>query len=79
VFLLEDVAPINNAAEQVLRPAILWRKGCFGIRSPAGSRFVGVAVAAEMTSIGKNLLLVLNRDAQTAHDVGIGSSASVGS
>ena len=39
---------------------------------------VGVAVAAEMTSIGEELLLKLNWNVRTAHDVGIGNSASVG-
>jgi transposase len=34
------VAPTNNAAEQALRPAVLWRKGSFGTHAPAGSRFV---------------------------------------
>jgi transposase len=34
------VAPTNNAAEQALRPAVLWRKGSFGTHSAAGSRFV---------------------------------------
>jgi transposase len=34
------VEPTNNAAEQALRPAVLWRKGSFGTHSPAGSRFV---------------------------------------
>lgn len=36
----EGVEPTNNAAERALRPAVLWRKGCFGTRSDAGSRFV---------------------------------------
>lgn len=36
----EGVEPTNNAAERALRPAVLWRKGCFGTRSEAGSRFV---------------------------------------
>jgi transposase len=31
--------PTNNAAEQSLRKAVLWRKGCFGTRSTAGSLF----------------------------------------
>jgi transposase len=35
----EGVEPTNNAAEQALRPAVLWRKGSFGTHSPAGSRF----------------------------------------
>jgi hypothetical protein len=35
----ERVEPRNNAAEQALRPAVLWRKGCFGAhRCPCGSR-----------------------------------------
>jgi transposase len=33
------VEPTNNAAERALRPAVLWRKGCFGTQSVAGSRF----------------------------------------
>lgn len=32
--------PTNNAAERALRSAVLWRKGCFGTQSDAGSRFV---------------------------------------
>jgi transposase len=34
------VEPTNNAAERVLRPAVLWRKGCFGTQSASGSRCV---------------------------------------
>lgn len=37
---IAGVEPTNNAAEQALRPAVLWRKGSFGTHSPAGSRFV---------------------------------------
>jgi len=33
----EAVEPTNNAAERALRPAVLWRKGCFGTQSEAGS------------------------------------------
>jgi transposase len=40
-FVREDgVEPTNNAAEQALRPAVLWRKGCFGAQSAEGNRFV---------------------------------------
>ena len=38
--VVEGVEPTNNAAEQALRPAVLWRKGSFGTHSDAGSRFV---------------------------------------
>ncbi len=27
---VDGVEPTNNAAEQALRPAVVWRKGCFG-------------------------------------------------
>ena len=36
----DDTEPTNNQAERDLRPAVLWRKGSFGTRSDAGSRFV---------------------------------------
>jgi transposase len=35
-----EVAPTNNAAERALRPAVLWRKGCFGAQSANGNAFV---------------------------------------
>ncbi len=34
------VEPTNNAAERAIRPAVLYRKGCFGTHSAEGSRFV---------------------------------------
>lgn len=37
---VEGVEPTNNAAERVLRPAVIWRKQCFGTQSADGSRFV---------------------------------------
>jgi len=36
----EGVEPTNNATEWTLRPAVLWRKGCYGTQSEGGSRFV---------------------------------------
>lgn len=35
----EGVEPTNNAAERALRPAVLWRKGCFGAQSAEGNTF----------------------------------------
>lgn len=35
----EGVEPTNNAAEQAIRPAVQWRKLCFGNQSEAGERF----------------------------------------
>lgn len=43
LWLFVDVAgvePTNNAAEQALRPAVIWRKLSFGTQSASGSRFV---------------------------------------
>ena len=37
---VEGVEPTNNAAERAVRPAVLWRKGCYGTDSAGGSRFV---------------------------------------
>jgi transposase len=36
----KGVEPTNNAAERALRPAVLWRKGCFGADSAVGNAFV---------------------------------------
>ena len=37
---VEGVEPTNNAAEQALRHAVIWRKLSFGTQSAGGSRFV---------------------------------------
>jgi transposase len=37
---VDGVEPTNNPAERALRPAVLWRKGCFGSQSDSGCRFV---------------------------------------
>src|SRR5207244_206217 len=36
----EGVEPTNNAVEQILRQAVLWRKKSFGTRGRNGSRYV---------------------------------------
>ena len=36
----EGVEPTNNVGERAIRPAVMWRKGCFGTDSERGSRFV---------------------------------------
>jgi transposase len=36
----ERVEPTNNAAEQALRSAVIWRKSCFGAQCAEGNRFV---------------------------------------
>ena len=38
---VEGIEPTNNAAEQAIRPAVLWRKCSYGSQSGEGSLFVG--------------------------------------
>jgi hypothetical protein len=47
-----------DAAERALRPAVLWRKGCFGTHSAAGSRFVErmLTVAATLKQQRRNVV-----------------------
>jgi len=35
-----NVEPTNNAAEQIIRQAVLWRKTSFGTQSKRGARYV---------------------------------------
>jgi transposase len=37
----EGVQPTNNAAERAIRPAVQWRKICFGSQSETGEQFTG--------------------------------------
>ncbi len=48
-LFVEGIEPTNNAAERALRPAVLWRKGCFGSQSDAGLRFVEVILSVTAT------------------------------
>jgi transposase len=46
---VEGVEPTNNAAERALRPAVLWRKGCFGADSAEGNTFVAKILTVTAT------------------------------
>ncbi len=52
------VEPTNNAAERALRPAVIWRKTCFGSQSERGERFVEriLTVAASLKQQGRDLI-----------------------
>jgi len=52
------IEPTNNAAEQALRPAVLWRKGSFGTQSAGGNAFVTrlLSVAATCKQHDRSLL-----------------------
>jgi transposase len=58
---VEGLEPTNNAAERALRPAVVWRKSCFGTQSEAGSRFVErmLSVRATCAVQGRNLFTFL--------------------
>ena len=38
--LQEGIEPTNNASERAIRPAVIYRKLCFGTQSESGSRFI---------------------------------------
>jgi len=50
--------PTNNLAERVLRPAVIWRKTCFGSDSPGGCAFVErvLSVIQTLRLRGRNVL-----------------------
>lgn len=54
----EGVEPTNNAAERIVRQAVLWRKKSFGTRGPRGSRYVErlLTVVATCRLQGRNVL-----------------------
>jgi transposase len=64
------VEPTNNAAERVLRQAVLWRKKSFGTRSRAGSQYVEriLTVVASCRLQSRNPLQYLTEVCQAAHD-----------
>jgi hypothetical protein len=55
------VSPTNNAAERALRPAVIWRKKCFGNQSEGGERFVErvLSVQASCQKQGRSFLAYL--------------------
>jgi transposase len=67
----EKVEPTNNAAEQALRGAVIWRKGCFGAHSAEGNRFVEriLTVSATCRQQQRHLLTFLT-EAIEAHWAG---------
>jgi len=62
------IDPTNNAAEQVLRHAVLWRKICGGTHSELGSRFVEriLTVVATLRKQERNIFEFV-REACEAH------------
>ena len=65
---VKGIEPTNNAAERILRQAVLWRKKSFGTRSSAGSRYVErlLSVVATCRLQGRNVLEYLTAACQAA-------------
>lgn len=62
------VEPTNNAAERVLRPAVLWRKRSFGCASETGCRFVErVLTAVQTLRLQQRNVLAYLTEALVAH------------
>ncbi len=62
------VEPTNNAAERVVRQAVLWRKSSFGTQSERGARYVEriLTVCATCRLQGRSIIAYL-RDACRCH------------
>ena len=66
---VEGVEPTNNAAERAVRPAVLYRKNCFGTQSEGGSRFVEriLTEVATRRQQGRSVMGYLTQACQRAH------------
>ena len=64
----EGVEPTNNRAERALRPAVIWRKSCYGTQSESGSRFVErmLSVQASCAQQGRKLFAFLTEAVHAA-------------
>lgn len=68
----DGVEPTNNAAERALRPAVLWRKGCFGADSDDGNVFVArILTVRETCRQQQRHLLTFLTDAIGAYRLGL--------
>jgi transposase len=67
---IEGIEPTNNAAEQALRPAVLWRKNSFGSRSEAGSLFVSrmLTIVTTLRSQNRSVLDYLTEACRAARN-----------
>jgi len=56
---VDGVEPTNTSAERAIRPAVMWRKICFGTQSADGSRFVErlLSVVATCRQLGRSVSL----------------------
>ncbi len=68
---VEGVEPTNNVAERMLRPAVIWRKLCFGNQSEAGCRFTErILTVAQTLRLQHRHVLAYLHHALAAHRAG---------
>jgi hypothetical protein len=62
------IEPTNNAAEQALRPAVIWRRLSFGSQSEAGSQFVArmLTVMTTLKAQGRDVIEFLTQACKAA-------------
>jgi hypothetical protein len=62
------IEPTNNAAEQALRPAVIWRRLSFGSQSEAGSQFVArmLTVITTLKVQGRDVIEFLTQACKAA-------------
>jgi transposase len=62
------IEPTNNAAEQALRPAVIWRRLSFGSQSKAGSQFVArlLTVITTLNVQGRDVIEFLTQACKAA-------------
>ena len=61
-----DVSPTNNAAERIVRQAVLWRKMSFGTQSKRGARYVErmLSVCATCRLQGRSIIDYITKACQ---------------
>jgi len=67
----DGMAPHNNLAERMIRPAVLWRKSSFGTQSGRGSRFAEcmLTVSQTLRLQGRSVLDFVERSIRAARRV----------
>lgn len=66
----QDVSPTNNAAEQIVRQGVLWRKMSFGTQSKRGARYVErmLSVCATCRLQGRSIIEYIRKACQAHRD-----------
>jgi transposase len=75
---IEEVEPMNNHAERILRMGVLWRKNAFGCHSESGCRFVErILTVVQTLRLQKRSVLNFLEESVIAHRSGTPAPALV--